>query len=67
MTPPTTPPAIAPVTEPPLEEELDEGVDVDVDAWGVKVDWLALVEEGTIEAVPVISGESVIGPRIHKR
>lgn len=60
--PPTTPPAIAPVFELPLE---DDGTGAAV--LGVIVDWLARVELGTIEALPVTSGESVTEPRINKR
>jgi hypothetical protein len=52
-----TPPAIAPVFELPLEVE-DEPFEDDA-VEGATTDGLALVEVGTIEAVPVISGESV--------
>lgn len=48
ITPPTTLPAITPVSEPPLEDVL-----------GVIEDWPLLVEDGTIEALPVTSGKSV--------
>jgi hypothetical protein len=48
ITPPTTLPAITPVSEPPLKDVL-----------GVIVGWPLLVEVGTIEALPVTSGDSV--------
>jgi hypothetical protein len=54
-TPPTTPPAIAPAFELLLNDEEDEVTP------GVKVEWL-IVELGTLEALPVTSGESVIEP-----
>jgi hypothetical protein len=56
---PTTPPAIAPVFELPLDED---GTGDEV--LGLTVDWLARVGLGTIEALPVTSGESVTEPRI---
>lgn len=56
ITPPITPPAITPVSDPPLKDDL-----------GVTVDWPLLVEVGTIEALPVTSGDSVAAPKIHKR
>ena len=39
----------------------DDGEDV----LDVIVDWLLLVELGPMEALPVISGESVTEPKIH--
>jgi len=64
--PPTTPPAIAPPFELPLEDDDEEDADAGVDA-GVRVDWLPLVKVGTMEALPVTSGESVTEPQIRKR
>jgi hypothetical protein len=55
MTPPMTPPAIAPAFELLLDDDDDE--EAGEDAPGVIVDWL-LVELGTLEALPVTSGES---------
>ena len=60
-TPPMTPPAIAPAFELLLE---DDGAGEDV--LDEIIDWL-LVELGTLEALPVTSGESVTRPMIHKR
>jgi hypothetical protein len=60
-TPPTTPPAIAPV----FELLLDELVEDDAEVCGT-IDGLALVEVGTIEAVPVTSGESLAVSGIHE-
>jgi hypothetical protein len=57
-----TPPAIAPAFVPLLEDDADWDVERAVP--GVTVDWL-LVEVGTIEALPVISGESVITLRVN--
>jgi hypothetical protein len=60
MMPPTTPPAIAPAFELLLCAVEVEAADVpDADELGVRVDWETLtVDVGTIEAVPVTSGES---------
>ena len=57
--PPTTPPAIAPAFE-LLLCEVVVGFDDEPDttALGVMVDWETLVDEGTMGAVPVTSGES---------
>jgi hypothetical protein len=62
-TPPATPPAIAPAFELLLDDD-NAGEDVP----GVIVERL-LVELGTLEALPVTSGESVIEPisTVHKR
>ena len=57
--PPTTPPAIAPAFE-LLLCEVVVGFDDEPDttALGVMVDWETLVDEGTMGADPVTSGES---------
>ena len=55
--PPTTPPAIAPEFRVELLCEVEVGNGLDPD--GLKVDWETLdVDVGTMEAVPVTSGES---------
>jgi len=60
MMPPTTPPAIAPALELLCEVEVEDEAadDWDADELGVKVDWETVIEVGTMEAVPVTSGES---------
>ena len=59
MRPPMTPPAIAPAFELLLDDDDDD--DAGEDGPGVIVDWLR-VELGTLKALPVTSGESVIEP-----
>jgi hypothetical protein len=59
--PPTASPTIPPVIAPAFELLFDDGDDDDdagEDVPGVIVGWL-LVELGTLEALPVTSGESV--------
>jgi len=57
MRPPTTPPAIAPEFELLCGFEVEAAADVD--ELGVKVDWETVTGDvGTIEALPVTSGES---------
>jgi hypothetical protein len=65
--PPTTPPAILPAILLPPDDGSDEEGDTDEGALGVTVDWLFLVEVGTMATLPVTSGESVTGPSMHKR
>ena len=57
--PPTASPTIPPVIAPAFELLFDDGDDAGEDVPGVIVGWL-LVELGTLEALPVTSGESVI-------
>jgi hypothetical protein len=65
--PPTTPPAILPVFELLLDDGPDdEEGDMDEGALGATVDWLFLVEVGTMGTLPVTSGESVTGPSMRK-
>ena len=81
MTPPTTPPAIAPAfdllfgnddcaREDVSSAVVDDGACEDIP--GVIVNWLlvvVLVELGTLEVLPVTSGESVIesDSTVHKK
>jgi hypothetical protein len=64
MRPPTTPPAIAPAFDLLLcgvEDGVEATVVLDADELGVKVDWDTLsVDVGTIETLPVTSGESPV-------
>jgi len=65
--PPTTPPAILPAFELPLDDASDEEGEADEGALAATVDWLFLVEVGTMGTLPVTSGESVTGPSMRKR
>jgi hypothetical protein len=57
MRPPMTPPAIAPAFELLCEADVDVAA-AELVLLGAKVDWKTLIDEGTMEEVPVTSGVS---------